>query len=69
MEKTMYWLVRWPWIGTALVSVLLAQLAFGPWYISAWFVLGALMLAMTVTRAERTRLQLSLVLAGSQPAA
>jgi len=58
MEKMLYLLVRWPLIEAAVVFVLLTQVPFGaPWYVTAWFVLGASMLAMVVTQKEKSRLE------------
>ena len=50
MEKMLYWLVKWPWIAAIVVFLGLAQLPLGPWYVSAWFVIGAALLAMILAR-------------------
>jgi membrane protein implicated in regulation of membrane protease activity len=62
MEKLHYWLVRWPWIAGVIVFVGLIQLPLGPWYISALFIIGASMIAMTAARAEKSRLAQSTAL-------
>jgi hypothetical protein len=56
MEKMVYWLVRWPWIAAVVVFLGLTQLPLGPWYVSAWFIIGAALLAMIIARGEKFRL-------------
>jgi hypothetical protein len=55
MEKILYWLVKWPWIAGVVVFLALAQLPLGPWYVSAWFVLGGTLLTFIIARAEKLR--------------
>jgi hypothetical protein len=56
MEKMLYWPVRWPWLAALVVFVGLTQLPLGPWYVSAWLVIGATLLAMILAKAEKLRL-------------
>ena len=56
MEKMLYWLVKWPWIAAIVVFLGLTQLPLGPWYVSAWFVIGAALLAVIIARAAKFRL-------------
>lgn len=56
MEKMLYWLVRWPWIAAVGVFIGLTQLPLGSWYVSAWFVIGASLMAMILARAAKSRL-------------
>ena len=56
MEKMLYWLVKWPWIAAMVVFLGLAQLPLGPWYVSAWFVIGAALLAMALVRVVKLSL-------------
>ena len=56
MEKIVYLLVKWPWITAIVVFLGLIQLPLGPWYLSAWLITGAALLAMIVARAEKDRL-------------
>jgi membrane protein implicated in regulation of membrane protease activity len=56
MEKMLYWFVKWLWIAAILAFLGLAQLPLGPWYVSAWFVIGAALLAMIVARTAKFRL-------------
>ena len=56
MEKMLYWPVRWPWLAALVVFVGLTQLPLGPWYVSAWLVIGATLAAMILVKAERLRL-------------
>ena len=49
MEKLLYWLVTWPWMVGILVFLGLTLVYLGPWYLSAWFVLGTSFLALSVT--------------------
>ena len=53
MEKILYWLVRWPWIAATVAFLGLTQLPLGPWYVSAWFVIGAALLTMILARAGK----------------
>jgi hypothetical protein len=61
MEKTRYWFVKWPWIAGVVVFLALTQLPLGPWYVSAWFVLGAALLAFIIARAAKLRLAAAVV--------
>ena len=56
MEKMLYWPVRWPWLAALIVFAGLIQLPLGPWYVSAWLVIGAILLAMILANAEKLRL-------------
>jgi hypothetical protein len=56
MEKLLYWSVRWPWIAGTLVFLGLTQLPLGPWYVSAWFVIGVALMTVVAARAEKARL-------------
>ncbi|HEX5139468.1 MAG TPA: hypothetical protein VFX19_00865 [Dehalococcoidia bacterium] len=50
MDKMLYWLSRWPWLIGAAVFVALTQAPLGPWYISAMFIIGAALVATSLTR-------------------
>jgi hypothetical protein len=52
----LYWPVRWPWLAALAVFVGLTRLPLGPWYVSAWLVIGATLLAMILAKAEKLRL-------------
>ena len=56
MERMLYWFVKWPWVAAIVVFLGLAQLPLGPWYVSAWFVIGAALLAMILARTAKFRL-------------
>lgn len=62
MDKLLYWLVKWPWIAAIVVFLGLVQLPLGPWYVSAWFVIGAALLAMIFARAAKLQLAEAMVL-------
>jgi hypothetical protein len=62
MEKMLYWLVKWPWFVAIVVILGLAQLPLGPWYVSAWFMIGVALLAMHFARAAKFRLAQAMVL-------
>jgi membrane protein implicated in regulation of membrane protease activity len=55
-ENALYWLVKWPWIAAIVVFLGIAQLPLGPWYVSAWFAIGAALLAMILFRAVKLAL-------------
>jgi hypothetical protein len=46
METMLYWLVTWPWFVAIVVVLGLAQLPLGPWYVSAWFMIGVALLVV-----------------------
>jgi hypothetical protein len=54
VEKLLYWLVKWPWMVGILVFLGLTQVYLGPWYLSAWFVLGTSFLALSLTARARS---------------
>ncbi len=56
MEKTLYYLVRFPWAVGIVVLLALAQAPLGPWYVSAWLVVGVSLMAVVLARAAKLRL-------------
>ena len=69
MGKKLYWFVKWPWVSAVVVFLGLTQLPLGLWYVSAWFIIGAALLALIVVRAEKLRLGEAMALhaRGRQP--
>ena len=61
MEKIIYRLVQWPWLAALVVFLILVQLPLGPWYLSAWFVLGASLFAMILARNTKIRVGRSIL--------
>ena len=62
MEKMLFWLVMWPWVAAVVVALALTQLPLGPWYLSAWLIIGAALLVMTIASAQKRRLDGALAL-------
>jgi hypothetical protein len=60
MHRMLIWLVRWPWVIGVAVFCALSQAPLGPWYISAMFVIGAALVAMSLAR------RLKLKMAGTE---
>ena len=56
MHKMLHWLARWPWIAGVVVLLALTQLSLGPWFVSAWIIIGAVLLTMLVAEAAKSRL-------------
>jgi uncharacterized protein (DUF58 family) len=61
MEKVLYWLVKWPWFVAIVVVLGLAQLPLGPWYVSAWFMIGVALLVVNFARAAKFRLAQAMI--------
>jgi hypothetical protein len=56
MDRMLNWLVRWPWIIGVAVFCALTQVALGPWYISAMFIVGAALVATSLARRLKWKL-------------
>jgi len=56
MDKKLYRFVQWPWMAGIIVFLAVAQVPLGPWYFSAWFVIGAALLALVLARAAKLSL-------------
>jgi hypothetical protein len=61
METMLYWLVKWPWFVAIVVVLGLAQLPLGPWYVSAWFMIGVALLVVNFARAAKFRLAQAMI--------
>jgi uncharacterized protein (DUF58 family) len=57
----LYWLVKWPWFVAIVVVLGLAQLPLGPWYVSAWFMIGVALLVVNFARAAKFRLRQAMI--------
>lgn len=56
MDRMLNLLVRWPWIIGVAVFCGLTQVALGPWYISAMFIIGAALVATSLARRLKWKL-------------
>ena len=61
MNKLLYAFSRWPWLVGLAVFAGLYQLPLGPWYVSAWFIVGASLFALIFARNTRVRLETELI--------